>query len=74
VHHGTGAVQKSNGTFPHSTAMVFDTECMLTDPVSMLDRCERQKQEALQERHQHVDRCLRARGLGAQRLASSAAR
>jgi hypothetical protein len=54
--------------------MVFDTECMLTDPVSMLDRCERQKQEALQERHQHVDRCLRARGLGAQRLASSAAR
>jgi hypothetical protein len=38
--------------------MVFDTECMLADPVSMLDRCEREKQEALLERHQHVDRCL----------------
>ena len=39
---------------PHN--MVFDSECMLTDPVSMLERCEREKKEAMLERHQHVDR------------------
>jgi len=36
--------------------MVFDSECMLTDPVSMLERCERQKNEALVERRQNIER------------------
>ena len=37
--------------------MVYDSECMMTDPVSMLERCEREKAEALLERRQGVERC-----------------
>jgi len=37
--------------------MVYDSECMMTDPVSMLERCEREKAEALLERRQQVERC-----------------
>jgi hypothetical protein len=36
--------------------MVFDSECMMTDPVSMLERCEREQMEAHLERHQYVER------------------
>eukprot|EP00961_Rhodomonas_salina_P226444 3061643-Rhodomonas_salina.3 len=36
--------------------MVFDTECMLSDPVAMTDRCEKEKEESVRQRHLHVDR------------------
>ena len=47
---------KRRGTQLLLADMVFDSECMLTDPVSMLDRLEREKMDMLLERHQHVDR------------------
>ena len=39
--------------------MVFDSECMLTDPVSMLERRERERMDTLAERRQHVNRYAR---------------
>ncbi|EKX41503.1 hypothetical protein GUITHDRAFT_141984 [Guillardia theta CCMP2712] len=36
--------------------MVFDTECMLTDPVSMTERYERQREESRRQRHVHIDK------------------
>ena len=36
--------------------MVLESECMETDPVAMMERCEREKKEAQLERHQCIER------------------